>query len=130
MNYEEQGMIEAIRADPEDDTPRLVYADWLDDAGRHDHAQLLHLQLAKEWSMGRIERQRVLIDRLQRDWPAWLVDAGVRYRRGMGAVVWESLEKAERGVAALTGQSCPRGWWRASYPSIRSGMIASASRRW
>jgi uncharacterized protein (TIGR02996 family) len=107
MSLAEQGLIEAIRADPEDDTPRLVYADWLEDEGRHDLAELLRLQLAKEWSMARMRRQRVLIDRLQGEWPAWLVDAGVRYRRGMGAVVWESLGEAERGVAALTGRNCP-----------------------
>jgi uncharacterized protein (TIGR02996 family) len=107
MNLEQQGLIEAIRADPEDDTPRLVYADWLEDNGRHDHAELLRLQLAKEWSMARMQQQRVLIDRLQGEWPAWLVGAGGRYRRGMGALVWESLREAERGVATLTGQNCP-----------------------
>jgi uncharacterized protein (TIGR02996 family) len=108
MNPEEQGLIEAIRADPEDDTPRLVYADWLEDQGRHDPAELLRVQLAKEWSMARMERQRALIERLQGEWPTWLAGAGVRYRRGMGAVVWESLEKAEQGVAVFSGRSCPR----------------------
>jgi uncharacterized protein (TIGR02996 family) len=32
---EREGLLDAIRAAPEDDTPRLVYADWLDD---HDDA--------------------------------------------------------------------------------------------
>jgi hypothetical protein len=57
--------------------------------------------------MARMQQQRVLIDRLQAEWADWLADAGVRYRRGMGAVVWESLEKAEQGVAALKERSCP-----------------------
>ena len=72
--------------------------------------------------MARMERQRVLIDRLQGEWPAWLVDAGVRYRRGMGAVVWESLADAERGWPAPSrGGTARRGWWREKCPSIRSG---------
>jgi uncharacterized protein (TIGR02996 family) len=107
MNLEEQGLIEAIRADPEDDAPRLVYADWLEDHGRHDPAELLRLQLSKEWSMERMQRQRALIDRLRGEWPAWLAAAGVRYRRGMGAVVWEDLNAAELGVAALAERTCP-----------------------
>lgn len=36
---EERALLQAIReGHPGDDTPRLVYADWLDEHGRHDHA--------------------------------------------------------------------------------------------
>jgi uncharacterized protein (TIGR02996 family) len=28
------GLLQAILADPEDDTPRLVYADWLEEHGQ------------------------------------------------------------------------------------------------
>jgi uncharacterized protein (TIGR02996 family) len=33
---DEQGFLTAIREAPDDDTPRLVYADWLDDHGDAD----------------------------------------------------------------------------------------------
>ena len=35
---EEEALLAAIRANPEDDTPRLVYADWLDEHGRAKRA--------------------------------------------------------------------------------------------
>ena len=38
MTDEEWGLLEAIRAEPEDDAPRLVYADWLEEQGRPDEA--------------------------------------------------------------------------------------------
>jgi uncharacterized protein (TIGR02996 family) len=30
---------------PEDDGPRLVYADWLDEQGEHDRAEFIRLQI-------------------------------------------------------------------------------------
>jgi uncharacterized protein (TIGR02996 family) len=32
---DERGLLEAVAAEPEDDTPRLVYADWLDENAEH-----------------------------------------------------------------------------------------------
>ncbi len=37
-----------ICENPDDDTPRLVYADWLDDNGHEDRAQFIRLQIAAE----------------------------------------------------------------------------------
>ena len=37
--------LRAICADPEDDTVRLVYADWLDENDRPDEAELIRVQL-------------------------------------------------------------------------------------
>jgi uncharacterized protein (TIGR02996 family) len=33
MTSQDDAFLEAIRADPDDDTPRLVYADWREDLG-------------------------------------------------------------------------------------------------
>jgi uncharacterized protein (TIGR02996 family) len=37
--------LEAIRADPDDDTPRLVFADWLDENKQPDRAALIRTQI-------------------------------------------------------------------------------------
>src|SRR4051812_32708846 len=37
--------LQAILDDPDDDVPRLVYADWLDDQGEHDRAEFIRTQL-------------------------------------------------------------------------------------
>ena len=39
MTSHDDAFLEAIRAAPEDDTPRLVYADWLDDHGQGERAE-------------------------------------------------------------------------------------------
>jgi uncharacterized protein (TIGR02996 family) len=41
---EEAGFLEAIFSDPDDDAPRLVYADWLDERGDPDRAEFIRLQ--------------------------------------------------------------------------------------
>src|SRR5262245_51579788 len=49
-------LYQAILAHPDDDTPRLVYADWLDEHGDHDRAEFIRVQcrLARmnEWDDG------------------------------------------------------------------------------
>jgi uncharacterized protein (TIGR02996 family) len=42
---QDEGFLEAIVADPEDDVVRLVYADWLDDHGRPERAEFIRLQI-------------------------------------------------------------------------------------
>ncbi len=41
----EQAFLQAICEAPEDDTPRLVYADWLEENGKADHADFIRTQL-------------------------------------------------------------------------------------
>ena len=41
----EQAFLQSVLADPEDDTPRLVYADWLDDNGRPERAEFIRVQI-------------------------------------------------------------------------------------
>ena len=38
------GLLAAIRAMPEEDTPRLVYADWLDENGQPERAEFIRVQ--------------------------------------------------------------------------------------
>jgi uncharacterized protein (TIGR02996 family) len=41
---EEAGLREALFSDPDDDTARLVYADWLDEHGQPERAEFIRLQ--------------------------------------------------------------------------------------
>src|ERR1043166_5079721 len=43
---DEAGLLAAIRGNPDDDTPRLVYADWLQEHDRADYAEFIRLQCA------------------------------------------------------------------------------------
>src|SRR6516162_10243136 len=42
---EHEGFLDAIKAEPDDDTPRLIYADWLDDHGQPERAEFIRLQI-------------------------------------------------------------------------------------
>lgn len=41
MNDIRQALIAAVLADPDDDAPRLIYADWLDERGECDYAEFI-----------------------------------------------------------------------------------------
>ena len=43
---DEEGLLAAIRDNPDDDTPRLAYADWLQEHGQDDRAEFIRLQCA------------------------------------------------------------------------------------
>ncbi len=45
MNPEELALLQAVCANPDDDLPRLVYADWLEEQGQPDRAEFIRLQL-------------------------------------------------------------------------------------
>ena len=40
----EAAFLAAIRADPDDDAPRLIYSDWLDQQGRAEQAEFIRVQ--------------------------------------------------------------------------------------
>jgi uncharacterized protein (TIGR02996 family) len=74
MNH--QAFLQAIREEPADDVPRLVYADWLEDNGLPDRAELIRVQC--ELTRGTRDRAafynllRRLRDLVVRHRPAWL----------------------------------------------------------
>ncbi len=43
----EQGFLQAILADPDDDTPRLGFADWLEENGDPPRAEFIRLQVGR-----------------------------------------------------------------------------------
>jgi uncharacterized protein (TIGR02996 family) len=91
-----QALLANILAAPEDDGPRLVYADWLEEFGDTDsdraRAEFIRLQCAaerlEEWSLERLDLEERAEDLLQEhgeSWqqevPGWVARGG-HYRRG------------------------------------------------
>jgi uncharacterized protein (TIGR02996 family) len=71
----EGALLEAVRAAPDDDLPRLVYADWLDERGEHERAEFIRIQIAlaggrvDDADAARLEaRERALLIRNARRW--------------------------------------------------------------
>jgi uncharacterized protein (TIGR02996 family) len=68
---DEAAFLAAIRAAPGDDTPRLVYADWLDDQG-DTRAEFIRLQHQLAAALDRLQHLRAGLD------PAWVAAVEVR----------------------------------------------------
>src|SRR5687767_4232018 len=99
MTSDEQALLDEIAARPGDDAPRLVYADWLDDHGEPDRAELIRLQcrmadmdhLGNEWQRLEPLRERAeaLLRKHRRRWlevlPAWARKAEQGFDRGFPA---------------------------------------------
>jgi uncharacterized protein (TIGR02996 family) len=92
MTPEEAAFLDAILEAPEDDTPRLVFADWLEDHGRPERAELFRLQVElARWvpDLGRRtelrRRERDILQRREADWLGGLAPFCVRWhwRRGL-----------------------------------------------
>jgi uncharacterized protein (TIGR02996 family) len=46
LTAQDEAFVQAILEEPEDDTPRLIYADWLQDQGEEDRAEFIRGQIA------------------------------------------------------------------------------------
>ncbi|MDB5313612.1 MAG: hypothetical protein JWO38_7814 [Gemmataceae bacterium] len=77
MTDEQRTFLAAIRANPDDDTPRLVYADWLEEHGDPDRAAFIRVQCELEPIRNRPDhpraavlraREKVLFDRHWQEW--------------------------------------------------------------
>jgi uncharacterized protein (TIGR02996 family) len=45
---DEAALLDVIRAQPDEDTPRLMYADWLQEHGQPERAEFIRLQVKSE----------------------------------------------------------------------------------
>jgi uncharacterized protein (TIGR02996 family) len=74
-------LLAAIRAAPEDDAPRLVYADWLEEHGQPEKAELIRLQceLARNESAELRRRETALLAESHDTLAGSLAVAGLRY---------------------------------------------------
>jgi len=88
----DQGLLQTIFEQPDDDTPRLVYADWLDDQGEAERAEFIRVQceLARlpedDDRLPRLEQRATeLLEKYKKKWLGKLpADKGIEYsfRRG------------------------------------------------
>jgi uncharacterized protein (TIGR02996 family) len=91
MNTTEDGLIRSIAAEPEDDTPRLVYSDWLEEHGQPERAEFIRAQIALARDPVDSPRRRALafrarqlLDAHEADWLGALRQQAIEwtFRRG------------------------------------------------
>jgi uncharacterized protein (TIGR02996 family) len=112
-----EAFYEAIRDEPTDDTPRLVFADWLDDQGEEDRAEFIRLQcqrarmsdpLCAEAMAVRAKAEQLL----QRHWQEWVVPLA-RLLGRYSPVWWQAgfhpyaLEDFDRGFITYLSIQTP-----------------------
>jgi uncharacterized protein (TIGR02996 family) len=128
---EERGLLEAVRAEPEDDAPRLVYADWLDEHGQAERAELVRVQLALERdgpSAPLLARERDILSRRAAEGAGPLADVGLRFDRGLAVACWTSLPQIEAGTARLAEAGDPP-WVAERWLHLRGTQFEEASFR-
>lgn len=111
---EHEAFLDAIIADPADDTPRLMYADWLEERGNAERAEFIRvqIQLAEQERIHRadveaVDRQQVL-GRISRD--------GATILRTVSELALEDLRRRERELLEAHGKA----WVQELLASIRS----------
>jgi uncharacterized protein (TIGR02996 family) len=138
---EQEAFLQAIIEEPDDDTPRLVYADWLDEHGQHDRAEFIRvqcLQASLPWDDDRqselLAREAQLLARHYEDWTVWgdrpeeqEVGPDISFRRGfverLRSVEWfRFLEQAPAVFAA-----CPVRRLEVQVPQGRGFELAGQS---
>lgn len=91
MSDDELALLRGAATNPDEDLPRLVYADWLDDHGRHDQAAFVRLQVRRSRldffdpeRLNLLEEERISQQLFGRKWNGpihrWLFANGLRDR--------------------------------------------------
>jgi uncharacterized protein (TIGR02996 family) len=82
---DEAALLAAIIAHPDEDTPRLIYADWLDEHDQPERAEFIRLQCAPDADEAAEDRAAELEERNRAEWLAGLPQfpgADWEFRRG------------------------------------------------
>jgi uncharacterized protein (TIGR02996 family) len=89
MIADDTPFLAAIRAAPDDDAPRLVYADWLDEHGQSARAEFIRVQclLARRKSAELRAREAELLARHHDAFAAHLAAPGLRFTFERGFIV-------------------------------------------
>jgi uncharacterized protein (TIGR02996 family) len=133
-----EALLRAIIQQPEEDTPRLAYADWLDENGDADRAEFIRVQCevtslptSDPRRPDLLTRERELLDRHSWAWAEGLAPrvSEWQFRRGFVERVETSLETDRDTIAALlqkapirhlrdTGQFCDLSGVVAALPDL------------
>ncbi len=109
-NAEEAGLLQDILDRPEDDVPRLVYADWLDEHGDEARAEFIRVQC----ELGRLKGPDWGWDEVRAE---FIRVRAQRARREEWDGRWDELKKREQ--RALRGRR--KEWLGAAGPLVRNG---------
>ncbi|MDB5311649.1 MAG: hypothetical protein JWO38_5851 [Gemmataceae bacterium] len=104
MSAEERALLAAIIADPDDDTVRLVYADWLDEHDRPERAEFIRVQIELATTRREVaailpslsDREKILYDRFGSRWstPFSSTPCCADFERGFISRAWSSASEA------------------------------------
>jgi uncharacterized protein (TIGR02996 family) len=96
-----EGLVRALFHNPDDDTPRLIFADWLEENGQIDRAALIRYQCEQARYKSNAKRHKELdklikplvekLKKAMRPLPAWVK---VEFRRGFLRVDGRAIEDA------------------------------------
>jgi uncharacterized protein (TIGR02996 family) len=110
-----EALFATILAEPDEDTPRLVYADWLDENNQPARAEFVRVQvaLASSPTLALVSREKTLLALHEEEWLAPLKasgqplegGAGAQFRRGFVEVVWMSARGFIDKAAGLFAQA-------------------------
>jgi uncharacterized protein (TIGR02996 family) len=117
----EDVFLQDIVANPVDDTPRLVYADWLEENGQADRAAFIRARYpprlvgrTREVSRWYRYARQMLAEALPRSWTVWPID-------------FPSHQSPEESWPALTGSCNFSSSKRALVVALRHGFVAAAA---
>jgi uncharacterized protein (TIGR02996 family) len=89
-------LLKAILNNPAEDTPRLMYADWLEESGQPERAEFIKLQIeldrSKKPPKSKTNREAELLRKGQRKWAGFQVSGStnVKWSRGfIQQVTWD-----------------------------------------
>src|SRR4051794_12235702 len=104
----EDALLEDIRDNLDDDTPRLIFADWLEDNGDPDRAEFICAQIEREGLRARSRRAKALwrreVEILQRRSAEWVgllqqvFGLGYTFKRGLLEVSLDGTRFADADV--------------------------------
>jgi uncharacterized protein (TIGR02996 family) len=127
-----QAFLDAIIADIDDDAPRLIYADWLDEQGDADRAEFIRVQVQRArlpaWDAAQVRlslREQELLKQHGEDWLSELpAIRGARwegFRRGIVAEVSFTSFEAMRASAHACRAVAPVEAVTVRWPRRREG---------
>jgi uncharacterized protein (TIGR02996 family) len=120
MDAEERALLAAIIAQPDDDTARLVYADWLQEHGREERAELIRAQvgLARPRQITETARQRSEWSTRER---LLLQTRAERWRKELPSLRGVDWGWFERGMVQSVRLSVRR--WDAAFSASLAGIF-------
>jgi uncharacterized protein (TIGR02996 family) len=100
MSAKARGFLEAILAQPDDDAPRLVYADWLEEQGDSARAEFIRVQVERarlpRWDARQVHlrlRERALVEEHGLKWKGELPE--------IEGVTWEEFRRGFMATATF-----------------------------